>query len=432
VSVKRRVLPHRVSAGRILVENYSPNPIYNLPFGVPKQEVIVGDPRKLTILGSQETESEGHPWRRSKVSPLQDVGGNFRTIKKTMSAPHGASVAISEPPVFFQFNWEQRKTYVGPVYPFIPANMRWPSSAESSSLKLDQLGAVAVSRCKPEHPIPNLTELVGELARDGIPRLPLDRWQQVTKDNLDKEVAGEYLNAEYGWKPLISELTELASAFVDAERKLAQYERDARRVVRRRYSFPSEHTSETTQISVPNGPPVMEPEGINALRTSVRNLVRVRSIDRHCWFSGAFTYFLPPEFDSRKELTKLTSLADRILGLELTPSVLWELAPWSWAIDWFSNTSEVLSNFTDIASGSLVMRYGYLMEHTIITDTYSLVDPRPLQGMRAPVPPVSFTTEVKLRRRANPFGFGVSWSGLSAWQLSIAAALGINRSRESR
>jgi hypothetical protein len=38
-----------------------------------------------------------------------------------------------------------------------------------------------------------------------------------------------------------------------------------------------------------------------------------------------------------------------------------------------------------------------------------------------------FEVVTKRRTEANPFGFGVSWKGLSPFQLSIAAALGISR-----
>jgi hypothetical protein len=36
-------------------------------------------------------------------------------------------------------------------------------------------------------------------------------------------------------------------------------------------------------------------------------------------------------------------------------------------------------------------------------------------------------TTVKRRIRANPFGFGVTYDGLDAYQMSILAALGITR-----
>jgi hypothetical protein len=120
--------------------------------------------------------------------------------------------------------------------------------------------------------------------------------------------------------------------------------------------------------------------------------------------------------------------AKKLLGIIPTPSTLWNLAPWSWATDWFLNTGDVISNLTDWATDGLVMRYGYMMEHTIVRDTYTLTKP----GLSSPgvrVQPLTLVTETKMRRKANPFGFGLTWSGLSPRQTAIAVALGLTRGK---
>jgi len=66
------------------------------------------------------------------------------------------------------------------------------------------------------------------------------------------------------------------------------------------------------------------------------------------------------------------------------------------------------------------------MEHTIVKDTYTR-DPSPFKN-GAGTGSISLITETKQRVRANPFGFGITWEGLSPFQLSIAAALGISKS----
>jgi len=160
----------------------------------------------------------------------------------------------------------------------------------------------------------------------------------------------------------------------------------------------------------------------------------VRETSRRQWFSGTFRYYLPLDYDSRVAVDNLVSRVDKLFDLSLTPQTLWNLAPWSWAVDWFANVGDVLANAERFQSGNLVMRYGYLMEHTMIKDTWSLVehnqfvsttkwkDPPPVSGS------FSLVSESKLRVKANPFGFGVKWEALSPFQLSIAAALGITRS----
>jgi len=280
---------------------------------------------------------------------------------------------------------------------------------------------------KPDNPIPNMTVFLGEMMRDGLPKLPLSSWEEKTKD-ATKVAAEDYLNLEFGFKPVAADIASFASAVVGAEKLLAQYERDAGRVVRRRFEFPSTETTESTIIAGNLGVPYLVPFDAGYFATSgSRDLVRVRKTERRQWFSGAFTYYLPTGYDSRKEMASIASIAGRMLSLDLTPENIWNLAPWSWAVDWFSNAGDVLSNVNSFLNGSSVMRYGYLMEHTIITDTYSMRVPWTLKSAGRTDGHLRLITETKVRRRANPFGFGVSWEGLSPRQLAIAAALGITR-----
>jgi hypothetical protein len=144
------------------------------------------------------------------------------------------------------------------------------------------------------------------------------------------------------------------------------------------------------------------------------------------WFSGAFSYGMPLNSTSRGGMTSLAEKAKKLFGISLTPDVLWELTPWSWAVDWFTNTGDVLSNLSDAVSLGLVMHYGYMMEHTLHSYTYTL-DGCTHEGKSIQLAPVTLAVETKKRMHANPFGFGVSWDSLSPFQLSIAAALGISR-----
>jgi len=79
--------------------------------------------------------------------------------------------------------------------------------------------------------------------------------------------------------------------------------------------------------------------------------------------------------------------------------------------------------------GGLILRYGYIMEHTVHKYTYSLGPVTLFPGADpVPVPDLILVTETKQRQRANPFGFGLKWDDLSPFQLSILTALGISRS----
>jgi len=72
------------------------------------------------------------------------------------------------------------------------------------------------------------------------------------------------------------------------------------------------------------------------------------------------------------------------------------------------------------------MRYGYIMETSTVTDIYTN-EGSGLFGQKLVLPPFKVETITKKRYGANPFGFGVVWNGLSPFQLSILAALGISK-----
>jgi hypothetical protein len=156
---------------------------------------------------------------------------------------------------------------------------------------------------------------------------------------------------------------------------------------------------------------------------TVGNTILERKVTTRRWFSGAFTNYVPPsaEFGGLSAATKL-------LGLDLTPEVIWEVTPWSWAVDWFTNAGSIISNYTAFEIDGLVMRYGYIMEHVVSVNSYYHEGPTgTIFGDAARPPVMEFVTETKSRRRATPYGFGLDMGALSGFQQSIIAALGLSR-----
>jgi len=203
--------------------------------------------------------------------------------------------------------------------------------------------------------------------------------------------------------------------------------RDSGRVVRRRYSFPPISSIDET---VTEGLSAAKVAGSD--RSSLYNdaelfkgrVTRIRETTKAQWFSGAFTYHLP---DYGSGLLGQARQANQLLGLSVTPEVMWNLTPWSWAVDWFSNVGDVIHNVQQMASNGLVLRYGYIMEHSIVSDTYMFSGPTGFKSSGVNPLVVKVVTETKLRRKATPFGFGLSLGGLSFAQKAILAALGMSR-----
>lgn len=386
----------------------------------------------LDRMETQVTESENHPaWnKRRKGAWSGDIGGEFYTervwLEPSKFQPVTLKYVQQEGP--FRVRYYRR----GPVMAINPfTGINFPSAGRSSNSTLDAWGAEAVAKCKPTNATADMSTFLGEFLREGVPKLIGARfWQDKTRETLDKKASQEFLNWQYGWAPIAREIGDTAAAIWNAEQTLRQFRRDSGRLVRRSWEFPPTESISTAVVADPASAYL---PGISAGphfdSTKRGQVIRVSRVYRRRWFSGAFTYYVPQDGNALDRMNACSLEARKALGLSLTPDVVWNLAPWSWAIDWFTNAGDVLSNVTDWAMYGLVMRYGYIMEHTHASDTYTLVNGTGLKSSSYLPAPMTYHREVKVRRKANPFGFGLTWNGLSPIQLAIAAALGITRFR---
>lgn len=390
-----------------------------------------------TIAGRQVTASEGHPFRKRK-GKVKDLGGPFRTTKHHIL--FNGSTAVQEHDLRHVYGPYNNYSYKGPVFP-VPTSPvkgevyldRFPPTLESTDQFLHGLGTTAIARCKPTNSIADLAVTLAELKREGLPSLVgAQLWKSRAKSLREKSRAagGEYLNVQFGWSPLISDVNKAITAAQTADKVITQFRRDAGRVVRRRYKFPRELEVQdpVTQIIAgvgfgPNGAALNQRLGTSSNDAMSFALTKVRTIERNRWFSGAFTYYMPLGDTLDARIGRATSEARKLYGLSIDPSVIWNLLPWSWAIDWAVNVGDLLSNASDAMTDGLVMPYGYMMEHTIVTDTYTA----DLGVLGVGPTSMSFVTETKKRVKASPYGFGLTFDGFSPYQLSILAALGISR-----
>jgi hypothetical protein len=246
-----------------------------------------------------------------------------------------------------------------------------------------------------------------------------------------KAIGDEYLNYQFGYVPFANDIAKGANAVIDSDSTWRQYARDSGRVVRRGYDFPVEETNVGTVVDTfvspwtnPSSSAFLDFGSLNKGR-----ILRLETTKRRRWFRGAFTYYVPPPHSGfRNEIARQVIQARKCLGISLTPDVVWNLAPWSWLIDWRFNIGDLLSNWTDWAIDNQVLVYGYMMEHTVRSYTYSFDGPTGLIGFGSNRPSlITLTVESKVRRRATPYGFGFDMGGLTARQLAILTALGITR-----
>jgi hypothetical protein len=436
-STKRK--SSRVSLGRTTwwtaVEQTALDPPSIRPPSQADGSVVTWAPATWTE--TQVTESENHPtWKSRKRGDPGDIGGDFYTQKKSVSIETPQvlvwerynAAPIGSPPI-----WVREHRY-GPLLAFNPyTGIIYPSASSSSDSALSAWGAKAIAQCKPTNSVADLSTFLGEVVREGVPKLiGASLWKDKAKAGR-KMPAEEFLNYQFGWKPIANEISATALAIWRAETTMRQFQRDSGKNVRRRFEFPSEYTRsvDTVWDQVPATDLGYSSGRLYKPVPHTGRVVRTREVFRRRWFSGQFTYHLPSSGNTYDSMARSALMAKKTLGLSLTPDTVWNLAPWSWAVDWFTNAGDVISNLTDWAVYGLCLRYGYIMEHTIARDTYTYVGGSKGAGFKRTEylpPPIILEVETKIRRKANPFGFGLTWNGLSPIQLAIAAALGITRS----
>jgi hypothetical protein len=313
-------------------------------------------------------------------------------------------------------------------------------------------GTKAIRQTTPTKAAANITQLLVETLRD-LPRLPglaFAKGPLVTPKVYDKKTtslnqsglisgsADEYLNLVFGWSPTVSDVLKICRAIVHADDIIAQYVRDSGRVVRRRWEFAQTQStrlvSSASNVQV-NGTSTLSyfvfpwahdffanPE-VDAYGTA--SLTETKT-ERY-WFSGAYSYYLSEVLSPGGKLAYGAQIARKLLGVDgLTIDLAYQLAPYSWLLDYFTNVGDVLANVSAFSRDSLVLRWGYLMRETRVVRSYSHSGIRPRSGPTGPIL-MNEIFDQKLRVRATPYGFGLNPAEFTTQQWAILAALGMTR-----
>jgi hypothetical protein len=293
----------------------------------------------------------------------------------------------------------------------------------SSDSQMDVYGTRCIAKCAPTNPLSNMGQFLGELK--DLPRFfnPFE-WKDKAHSfkKLAEKGSDEYLNVEFGWLPFLSDINSFFKVTDNFTRNIQQYDRDSGRHIRRSTELLSTTSTTSTTLGTNFGP-FPSPLTLVTPGTLTKDVV----LSQRVWFSGSFTYYLPPIDGSvHSYYERYLAYAQHLYGLRIGPDLLWKLTPWSWAIDWFSNTGSVVRNWDAFATQGLVMHYGYVMEHKTQTSTYNL------KGFKLSSNPLSQLTDIeteqsKRRRPATPYGFGLNPATFSPFQVGIITALGINR-----
>ncbi len=333
----------------------------------------------------------------------------------------------------------------------------FPYSTQGSSFGPTMMGlqAEATNHIKTMNPHQQKASVLAsllELARGDIPGLLADLRKHFTMisrmkasglKDASQALGSEWLNNQFGWTPILSDVNAATKVLTTLDSLLFP-EDNTRRVVKRilhsRAATQSGTGSLTTEppLRMNGGLPtrsdyasVLKFQGTTNFQAGPVEMDYTASEVISLWTTARFNTGPKPSTANNGYLDK----AIELLGLELNANTLWELTPWSWLIDWFSNIGTVIENLTSLGLSNTILNYAYT---TMRREAHSGVVARP-----AEVHPLryysitsvsgdfiySWRTDQKVRLAASPFGFDVSLDVLNPGQWGILVALGLARSR---
>jgi hypothetical protein len=248
-----------------------------------------------------------------------------------------------------------------------------------------------------------------------------------------KGASDQFLNHNFGWVPFIKDLTALCDNVIHVDSRIDKLMHDNGNWVRRKAILVN--GSDVTKLGGDTGSLCFPSNTVYLLGSMTGNpsYEVYKEKTSLAYGVGRFRYY-QPYLDARSpESQGMLGPIRRQLalhGARLTPANVYKAVPWTWLIDWVSDTGRTINAINDWAVDGLTAKYLYLVHHQILT--YRIIQRLPFNAKSGGDKVLSFSRiiDVKQRKEAeSPFGFGLTWDNLSPKQLAILGALGISRIR---
>jgi len=334
--------------------------------------------------------------------------------------------------------WKQKTGGIGIparecIYATPPFSSTNPTTPSWSSLYSLMAGyeATGFRRTRPGNAVAGLGQFIVEL-RD-LPQIPLRHFNKLL---WFRSLGSEYLNAVFGWKPFVNDLIKMYNLWHTIDDRMNKLIRQNGHGIHRKATLDdssSQSVSLVTHYTSPLAGISGIPPSVFGAGSGVTDTKLTTITSQKIWYVASYKYWIPDigssQWDKRARLA--------LFGALPSPELLWEVLPWSWLIDWFSNVGDVISNLSPNAVDNLVRNYSYVMCTQTTEDIYSCTTSWSAKETSAFSVPAGSGTWHSTRKRVvkarigglNPYGFGIQLGNLSNYQLAILAALGISRQK---
>jgi hypothetical protein len=170
-------------------------------------------------------------------------------------------------------------------------------------------------------------------------------------------------------------------------------------------------------LDVPTGP--VGSSAVGASKTVIQNL------KSDSWFEGSFVRLPKASLGLDQHMDRF----EWLINTDLTPADLWQIAPWSWLVDWFVDIGGLIDAFQTGTSNRILSTYAYAMREEVFTTTILLRNVGAGTPWNGPKDySCVFSAKRKRRIKANPFGFILNpAASLDVGQQLILGALGLTK-----
>lgn len=362
-------------------------------------------------------EDKGHPWDLMKYQ--------FRGLPWNYTVTGASNSRVGT----FIRPWVSTPGYDG--FNFLSG---FDLATQVARTDLQSYGATTYGSASPISDRFSFSAFAGEL-REGLPKFFSETLR--SQGNKLRDVGSDYLNVQFGWIPLLNDLRGIATALIRASHGLYQPAGATHRI---RSEKPTELKQSgkllNNPVAIASGnygdPVALKGSGTGSLTDHFIRADISWKIDayRRRWFEGEFVYIPEAGFDATKYDDRLATL----FKTDITPSDLWQLAPWSWLVDYFTDIGGALEAAEAAISSRTLSTYAYAMEEIKQVKTVTLSKVKGESGSWVYSGPDRYTcwweTTSYRRIRANPFGFTVNPTvNLNGGQIAILGALGLTKSK---
>lgn len=251
-----------------------------------------------------------------------------------------------------------------------------------------------------------------------------------------RKAADHFLNHNFGWVPFIKDLEGVIDNLADRHARLERLRFENGKWIRRRAILVNQTGEELVPSWSGAGINGYWPANVYPLTDCYTGSAAWRFSRKYTTYAssvGAFRYYLP-YFDSQSpDYNGIWNGIQRDLKLHgalLNPVHVYKATPWTWMIDWFTDTGRTISALNDQYLDNIAASYFFLSHRDL--QEIRCEQYLPFNSASGGVKTIVWTRviDVKQRKRADsPFGFGPSWESLTPKQLAILGALGLTRSK---